>query len=166
MSDNIIAGSLFKKIGQQYTNRPGSWENAGKAVNEILAKNAGLDTWRIHIIDGSGLSRFNQVTPNQILQLLDYSFHHESTNYEFISALPIAGIDGTLKHRMYPIAGKVRAKTGTLAGVASLAGYAINADKEPFAFVIVMNGNNGSIWKYREIEDKIMLYLTHFSRRV
>jgi D-alanyl-D-alanine carboxypeptidase/D-alanyl-D-alanine-endopeptidase (penicillin-binding protein 4) len=116
------------------------------------------------LIDGSGLSRYNQVTPAQMLKVLDFTFHNDATNYNFISALPIAGIDGTLKRRMRNISWRVRAKTGTMQGVVSLAGYAMSADKEPLAFVIMINGRNGSVWQYRELEDHIMQYLTHYSR--
>lgn len=164
VSDNIIAGSLFKKIGALFSHRPGTWENGGTAVSQILSKNAAVDLWRINLIDGSGLSRYNQVTPAQMMQLLDFSFHHYATNRTFISSLPIAGIDGTLKRRMRNIAWRVRAKTGSMSGVVSLAGYAISDDKEPFAFVIMINGHSGSIWQYREFEDKVMMYLTHYKR--
>jgi serine-type D-Ala-D-Ala carboxypeptidase/endopeptidase (penicillin-binding protein 4) len=164
MSDNIIAGSLFKKIGELYTHRQGTWENGGTSVSKILSQKGGLDLWRLNLIDGSGLSRYNQVTPHQLLQVLDFAFHNTDTNYQFISALPVAGVDGTLKHRMRNIAWKVRAKTGTMQGVVSLAGYAMSADKEPFAFVIMINGHNGSIWQFREMEDQILNSLTHYSR--
>jgi D-alanyl-D-alanine carboxypeptidase/D-alanyl-D-alanine-endopeptidase (penicillin-binding protein 4) len=163
-SDNIIAGSLFKKIGEMYTHRPGTWESGGTAVARILSQQAALDIWRISLMDGSGLSRYNQVTPAQMLKVLDFTYHNDATNYNFISALPIAGIDGTLKRRMKNIAWKVRAKTGTMQGVVSLAGYAMSADKEPLAFVIMINGRNGSVWQYRELEDRIMQYLTHYTR--
>jgi D-alanyl-D-alanine carboxypeptidase/D-alanyl-D-alanine-endopeptidase (penicillin-binding protein 4) len=163
MSDNIIAGSLFKKIGELYTHRQGTWENGGNAVSKILSQK-GVDIWRMNLIDGSGLSRYNQVTPQQLLQVLDFAYHNHDTNYQFMSALPVAGIDGTLKHRMRNIAWRVRAKTGTMQGVVSLAGYAMSADREPFAFVIMINGHNGSIWQYRELEDKILQSLTHYSR--
>ncbi|HSW71039.1 MAG TPA: D-alanyl-D-alanine carboxypeptidase, partial [Gammaproteobacteria bacterium] len=115
---------------------------------------------------GSGLSRYNQITPAQMMQVLDFAYHHIGTNYEFISALPIAGIDGTLKHRMYNIARKVRAKTGTMTGigVVSLAGYAIGGNKEPIAFVIMVNGRRGSGWTYKELEDKIATLLTQYQR--
>lgn len=164
MSDNIIAGSLFKKIGEMYTHRPGTWESGSTAVSQILSKNADVDVWRLSLIDGSGLSRYNQVTPAQMLQVLDFAYH-DSTNFDFISALPVAGVDGTLKRRMKNIAWRVRAKTGTIAGVVSLAGYAVSADKEPFAFVIMINGRNGSVWQYRELEDKVLTMLTHYSRQ-
>lgn len=165
MSDNVIAGSIFKKIGELYTHRQGTWENGGTSVSKILSQRAALDIWRINLIDGSGLSRYNQVTPNQLLQVLNFAYHNNDTNYQFISSLPVSGVDGTLKHRMRNLAWKVRAKTGTMQGIVSLAGYATSADKEPLAFVIMINGRNGSIWQYRELEDKVLMYLTHYSRR-
>ena len=99
-----------------------------------------------------------------MMQVLDYAFHNEATSFEFISALPIAGVDGTLKHRMGNIARKVRAKTGTISGVTTLAGYAIANDKEPLAFVIMINGSKGMGWKYKELEDKIATALTRYKR--
>jgi len=164
-SDNIIAGSLFKKIGQIYTRRPGSWANGGTAVTEILSQQTSMDIMRMNVIDGSGLSRYNQVSPAQMMQVLDFAYHHNATNYELISALPIAGVDGTLKHRLQNIAWKVRAKTGTMSGVRSLAGFTVSADKEPLAFVIMVNGRSGASWRYKELEDKIVTLLTHYSRK-
>jgi len=163
-SDNIIAGSLFKKIGELYTNRPGSWSNGGSAVKQVLAQKAAVNISDMHLIDGSGLSRDNRITPSQMIQVLDYAFHNYAINYEFISALPIAGVDGTLKNRLKNVAWKVRAKTGTIAGVVSLAGFAVSKDREPIAFVIIVNGHNGNIWQYREIEDKIVTALTNYTR--
>ncbi len=163
-SDNIIAGSLFKKMGALYTNQPGSWVNGSNAVKQVLGQKASVNTANMHLIDGSGLSRDNQVTPAQMMQVLDYAFHNYAINYEFISALPIAGVDGTLKGRLQNAAWKIRAKTGTIAGVVSLAGFAMSKDREPIAFVIIVNGQNGNIWKYREIEDKIVTALTNYAR--
>lgn len=163
-SDNVIAGALFKKIGQLYSHSPGSWENGSYAVSQILAKNAGVNTTGMRILDGSGLSSDNLATPAQMMQVLDFAYHNYSTSYEFISALPIAGVDGTLKHRMWNIARKVRAKTGTISGVIGLAGYAISADKEPLAFVIMINGDKGMGWHYKEIEDKIATALTRYKQ--
>ncbi len=163
-SNNITAGSLFKKIGQSYTNQAGSWQNGSFAITQILGQKVGIHTSGLKIIDGSGLSRNNKVTPAQMMEALDFAFHHYTINYEFISALPIAGVDGTLKHRFKNIAWKVRAKTGTIKGVVSLAGYAVSKNKEPFAFVIMINGHNGNSWKYREMEDKIITALTRYSR--
>ena len=161
-SDNIIAGSLFKKMGELYSKQPGSWQNGSVAVKGVLSEKADVDPYQITILDGSGLSPDNRIKPAQMMQVLNFAFHHSPTNYQFISALPIAGIDGTLKHRLYNVARRVRAKTGTIKGVVSLAGYAINKNKEPIAFVIIVNGHHGNIWKYRKMEDAIVTALVNY----
>jgi D-alanyl-D-alanine carboxypeptidase/D-alanyl-D-alanine-endopeptidase (penicillin-binding protein 4) len=120
----------------------------------------------MRILDGSGLSAENLTTPSQMMQVLDFAYHHYGTSYEFISSLPIAGVDGTLKHRMGNIARKVRAKTGTISGVVSLAGYVVSGDKEPLAFVIMINGSKGMGWRYKSLEDRIATALTKYKRTV
>ena len=165
-SDNIIAGSLFKKLGQLHSGQSGSWKNGSLAVADILQQKAAIDTQSMNVLDGSGLSPENRVSPEQMMEVLDFAFHHEHTSYEFISALPVAGRDGTLKHRLSNIPGRIRAKTGTMAdsGVSSLAGYAVTRDHEPLAFVIIVNGRKGSVWKYRAMEDRIATALANFTR--
>lgn len=161
-SDNIIAGALFKKLGQVFSHQPGSWKNGSLAVMQILWKYAKLNLQGIRVVDGSGLSANNLISPQQIMQVLEFAYHHDETKYEFVSALPIAGVDGTLKHRMANITRKVRAKTGTIKGVVSLAGYAESADQDSLAFVIIINGMSGSNWGYRNEEDKIVTALTRY----
>lgn len=163
-SDNVFAGAIFKKLGQSYTQQPGSWENGSYAVTQILAKQAGVDTRGMRILDGSGLSPHNLTTPAQLMQVLEFAYHHYQTSYEFVSALPVSGVDGTLKNRMSNITRKVRAKTGTISDVVSLAGYVVSADKETLAFVIMVNGAKGNHWRYRELEDDIATALTRFKR--
>lgn len=163
-SDNIIAGSLFKKVGEAYTQKQGSWESGSYAVSNILSRYASMSTSQLKALDGSGLSRNNLLTPTQMLQVLNFAYHNEATNYEFISGLPVAGVDGTLKNRLRNVAWKVRAKTGTMKGVNSLAGYAITQDKEALAFVIIVNGKNGLGWKYKDLEDKLVVAMTRYKR--
>lgn len=163
-SDNIIAGSIFKKLGEVYSKRPGSWENGSTAVTQILKQKMGVNTSNMNVLDGSGLSRDNLISPAQMMQVLDFAYHNGATNYDFITALPIAGVDGTLKHRMKNIKWKVRAKTGTMSGVVALAGYVISKKQEPLAFVIIINGRMGMGWRYKEMENKIMTVLTNYSR--
>lgn len=164
-SDNVIAGALFKKVGQLYFNRPGSWENGSLALKNILMKNAHLDLTGMRVLDGSGLSPANVVTPVQMMQLLDFAYHHAPTNNAFVTALPIAGVDGTLKHRMGNIARKVRAKTGTISGVTTLAGFAVTKDQDAVAFVVMINGRKGKNWHYKNIEDNIATYLTQYMQQ-
>lgn len=163
-SDNVIAGALFKKVGQIYSRQAGSWENGRNATVQILAKNAHFSSAGGRILDGSGLSPDNTATPSQMMQVLDFAYHNSRISDAFISALPIAGVDGTLKHRLGQTGRRIRAKTGTISGVVSLAGYAISADKEPLAFVIMVNGRKGMGWEYRAIEDQIALALIRYRR--
>jgi len=163
-SDNVIAGALFKKVGQIYTRNQGSWENGSYAVSQILARAASVNISGLRNLDGSGLSPSNQVTPSQLMQVLAFAYRHPGTSDAFWDALPIAGVDGTLKHRLTNVAKRVRAKTGTISGVVSLAGYVTTSDKEMLAFVIMVNGNKGMTWKYRELEDKIVTALSQYTR--
>lgn len=163
-SDNIIAAALFKKLGQLYFHKPGSWENGSLAVSRILSQHARVSTDGLRIRDGSGLSKENLITPSQMMQTLDYAFHQPRVKDALYNGLPIAGTDGTLKYRMGNLGKRVRAKTGTIAGVWSLAGYAIAANQEPIAFVIIVNGNRGMGWRYRSMEDKLVTTLTKFNR--
>lgn len=158
-SDNVIAGALFKKIGQMYYHTQGTWATGSRAVTTILQLLFGVNTSSIQIVDGSGLSRYNKITPVQLLRILDYIYHNTKMSTDFIDALPIAGVDGTLKHRMQNIRRQVRAKTGTISGVNALAGYVMTKHKEPLAFVIIVNGNPGYGWRYKSIEDKIVTLL-------
>jgi D-alanyl-D-alanine carboxypeptidase/D-alanyl-D-alanine-endopeptidase (penicillin-binding protein 4) len=164
-SDNVIAGAIFKKLGQLYSNRPGSWENGSLAVSNILSKHAGVQTSGLRLLDGSGLSLDNLATPSQFMQVLQFAWHNNKTNEYFVSALPVAGVDGTLKRRMTNITRKIRAKTGTIAGsgVVSLAGYASTYYKDPVAFVIIINGHRGLGWRYKGMEDKIATALTRYT---
>ncbi|HTM63899.1 MAG TPA: D-alanyl-D-alanine carboxypeptidase/D-alanyl-D-alanine-endopeptidase [Gammaproteobacteria bacterium] len=162
-SDNVIAGALFKKLGQLYSHRPGSWENGSIAVSSILSKTAGVQTKGMRLLDGSGLSVNNLASPSQFMQVLQYAYSNAKTGDYFIPALPVAGVDGTLKRRMTNITRKIRAKTGTINGVVSLAGYATSYDKDPLAFVIIVNANKGLNWRYKGMEDKIATALTRFT---
>ena len=163
-SDNVIAGAIFKKIGQSYTQQPGSWQTGRVAVTRILNKTSLINTKGIKILDGSGLSPHNLTSSAQLMQALDFAYHHQLLQQTLITSLPISGIDGTLKHRMHAIARKIRAKTGTIAGVVALAGFAESKNKEPLAFVIMINGYKGWGARYKALEDKIATALTKYQR--
>ena len=92
-------------------------------------------------VDGSGLSRYNYLTPETLVTLLMHINQDERLRLPFEASLPIAGRDGTLAARMKGTAaeGNARAKSGTLANVRSLAGYVTSADGQPLVFAIVAN---------------------------
>src|SRR4029079_9687130 len=74
-SDNIIAGSLFKKMGELYSKQPGSWQNGSVAVKGVLSEKAEVDPYQMTILDGSGLSPDNRIKPAQMMQVLNFAFH-------------------------------------------------------------------------------------------
>jgi D-alanyl-D-alanine carboxypeptidase/D-alanyl-D-alanine-endopeptidase (penicillin-binding protein 4) len=159
-SDNIIANSLFKTMGALYSKDVGSFQNGSDAVRYIINKSIQLDIPNTTLVDGSGGSRYDFLTPQQIVILLQkmYSSNHA---FIFVHALPISGIDGTLKNRMKDpdTLGKVYAKTGTATAVSTLSGYLETQKKHKLIFSIMINGFVDSPNKYQDLEDEICVIL-------
>ncbi|MCI0382780.1 MAG: D-alanyl-D-alanine carboxypeptidase/D-alanyl-D-alanine-endopeptidase [Chlamydiae bacterium] len=166
-SDNLYADAFFKKMGQT-SFQQGSWQMGAKAVRDFLEKKAELDVIDSVVLDGCGLSRYNLVSPHQTIELLKWVYKSEEIAPEFISALPVAAVDGSLKQRMNEdpeVKGKVRAKCGTMTGISSISGYATTQDGEKLAFSIFINGFTGPANHYKnQIEDRICTFLANLSR--
>lgn len=142
-SDNLIADSLFRTLGNQYYKKPGTWRNGRDAVSAILLNKAGIKLNNAVIADGSGLSRDNLVSARLLLQILHYIAHNDN-KLNMITMMPIAGQDGTLRYRKSftrtALEGKLIAKTGSLKGVYNLAGFIITAKGHKIAFVQLLSG--------------------------
>ncbi len=137
-SQNQIAEILFKTIGLERGGM-GTSDSARKIVaQQLLAWGVQQDGFAIR--DGSGLSRHDLVTPETIVKVLD-KIQQDTAFAVFYDAMPIAGIDGTLKDRMKgtPAQGNVHAKTGSIAEARSLSGYVTTADGERLIFSILAN---------------------------
>lgn len=160
-SDNLYAETIYKKIGQRYFREPGSWKNGGLAVKAILAKEDKVNLDDVIIDGGSGLSHYNLISPAQLVTILTGAYHNFPTNRQFIDALPVAGVDGTLKYRMRQkfMRARVQAKTGTLNGVSTLSGYLKTRRFGTYVFSIMINGYSGGPSQYRRLQDKILTYL-------
>ena len=138
-SDNLSAEALFYHLGRGlHPERPATAADAVEAIEAQIAE-LGRDPETYSITDGSGVSLYNYVSPDLLLAFLVYAHQHPAIFRALEDALPIAGVDGTLAHRMKgtPAHRRVRAKTGTVSGVSSLAGYARAADGHLLAFVII-----------------------------
>jgi D-alanyl-D-alanine carboxypeptidase/D-alanyl-D-alanine-endopeptidase (penicillin-binding protein 4) len=129
-----------------------------------------FESWNIpadgqQIIDGSGLSRRDVISADAVLAVLR-RMHDPTLQSPFMTALPIAGVDGSLSTRMRdtPAAGNVRAKTGTMSNIRSLAGYATTRDGERLAFVAMVNNFEGSGAAANQALDAIAITLASFSR--
>lgn len=152
-SDNLFADSLFKKLGSLKYGLPGTWEKGRFAVRDFLIKRVGLDWEEMEVVDGSGLSRYNLLSPYQMAYFL-YWISQTPYAIDFQTALSVGGLDGTLKRRMQSpvLKGNVRAKTGTMQGVSTLSGYLITEENETIAFAIFINNY---VKKAKEIRLKI-----------
>jgi len=121
------------------------------------------DGWQI--VDGSGLSRRNAVAPETFVSILQRMYDASGTS-PWMTGLPIAGRDGTLAGRMKgtPAENNVRAKTGTMSNIRTLAGYARTRDGEALAFAIIANSFEGSGAAAIEAIDRIAVRLAGFRR--
>jgi serine-type D-Ala-D-Ala carboxypeptidase/endopeptidase (penicillin-binding protein 4) len=150
-SHNLYAEMLLRMLGASALG-VGSLQT-GISVLEEFSSRTGTATGTLSLFDGSGLSRENLVTPESVVQLLDYMDHHP-LGEEFRDLLPVAGREGTLKERMNKsvAAERVVAKTGTIGFVAALSGYAFTMDGDRLAFSIMVNHERA---RSREVRDAI-----------
>jgi len=143
-------------------------EDLGIGGLKVFVAKAGVKRGDVQFEEGSGLSRNNVATPDAIVTLLQFmSRHPEAESY--LNALPVAGVDGTLKNRMKntPAAGNVRAKTGTLRWASSLSGHVTTAAGEHLVFSIMLNRYAPPDMEHtaRAAIDKIAVALAEFAGR-
>ena len=154
-SDNLYAESVFYQAASTVASRPATAAHGRQAVKETLGR-AGVKDIQYRIADGSGLSLYNYVTPELMVKLLIYAYRHRNIYIELFPSLPVAGQDGTLKKRMVksPANGRVRAKTGTVTGVTTLAGYCASLNGHMLVFSI-MNQGTLKIAEGRNFQDQV-----------
>ncbi|MBN1352500.1 D-alanyl-D-alanine carboxypeptidase/D-alanyl-D-alanine-endopeptidase [candidate division KSB1 bacterium] len=162
-SQNLYAELIFRTLSVNKSGM-GDQKLSAQQIEDFLS-GIGINPGHIIIADGSGLSRRNLVTPKQITALLRY-IHSQPYFNDFYESLPIAGVDGTLKNRMRGTRaeGNVRAKTGTLGGVAVLSGYVTSEDGELFAFSMIANNHTVPVSLVRQAQDLVCERLANFSR--
>lgn len=169
-SDNLYADSLYLQGVAELSKKNLSWDDASFVSKAFLEKETGIDLQTAYFADGSGLSRNNRVTPEQTILLLEKIYRHFPIAYEYISALPIAGFDGTLQRRFRKSnqRGLIRAKTGTMTGLLSLSGYLTSATGHPLAFTIYINTRKGTSPKisgrYRSLIDQLTDFLLKYQK--
>ncbi len=139
-------------------------EDLGLESVRNFLRQAGIGDNDVALNDGSGLSRNDLISANTTVQLLTFMSKHKYFA-QFRDALPIAGVDGTLRTRMRgtPAEGNVRAKTGSLSSVASLSGYVTTAAGEHLVFSMMLNNYPDAAAVRRESIDAIAVLLASFS---
>ena len=159
VSDNLYAESMFYQLAANGGTRWASAKMARQYENALFSR-LGLNPRDYNVADGSGLSLYNYVSTELEVKLLRYAYQRSDIYDAYLEALPIASVDGTLKKRMRgtAAAGNVRAKTGTVKGVSSLAGYLTASNGHLLCFAIINNGglSNGPM---RNLQNKICVAL-------
>jgi len=157
-SNNFIAEQLTKYLGAQKFGPPGTTQKGIAVLRDCLAK-SGIDTANLYLENGSGLSYNNRTTAEQLVSVLRAGLKDPAIRNEFIDSLSVAGVDGTMKSRNVPKAleGVLRAKTGSLNGISSLAGYIPSANGEVVVFAILMNNTRKSLWEMHRLQDNLVL---------
>nr|WP_244994451.1 D-alanyl-D-alanine carboxypeptidase/D-alanyl-D-alanine-endopeptidase [Actinomadura coerulea] len=148
-SDNDVAEAVARQVAIKL-GRPATFADAAQAVRQVLA---GLGVAEgVSVNDGSGLSPLNRISPIALARIVSLAAGGDHPELRpVITGLPIAGFSGTLSPPRYTVAasqggaGMVRAKTGTLAGVSTLAGLAYDADGRLLAFAFMAGDGKGPV---------------------
>lgn len=166
VSDNLSAENTLKTIGAITRGVPGTARDGIEEAKLFLSQ-FGVDTTKFLMVDGSGVSHYNLLTAEMLVQLLRGVARRNDLFPLFYESLPIAGVDGTLSARMKGTLAErnLRAKTGSISGVSSLSGYVKTLDGETLAFSILMQNFIDSSRSYRDAQDRIGAILAGFSRK-
>lgn len=159
LSINWRASKLLRRIGGEKFGKTTN-DNGYRAILDFWAMK-GIDLEGIHFDDGNGLSRNNAISPKMLVDLLTVMQHSPWFNV-FYSSLPVAGMSGTMKKALKgtPAEGRVRAKTGTIAGVKSLAGYVSSVSGRTIIFAIIVNNYTCKKKVIKQKLEQIMLRMT------
>jgi PBP4 family serine-type D-alanyl-D-alanine carboxypeptidase len=164
-SDNLLAETVLLHLGIKGKGGAGTWEK-GLATLRGFLERAGWPADAYRLADGSGLSRYNAMSPVMLTRLLGYLPSQRLAYPSFLIGLPVAGVDGTLARRLAGPAtrGRLRAKTGTMSGVSGLAGYLETQDGETLVVAVMTNGFVGPSTKIRQLQDALVETLAERTR--
>jgi D-alanyl-D-alanine carboxypeptidase/D-alanyl-D-alanine-endopeptidase (penicillin-binding protein 4) len=163
-SYNLGAEMTLRALAAKYSGRPATAENGIKMLDSLIVL-TGLNPEAYRLVDGSGISHYNLVSAQLLMEVLKYMYLQRPELYKILyESFPVAGVDGTLSNRMKGEAAQniVYAKTGTLSGVSSLSGYLTAANGHLLDFSIILQYFKGSSKTSRDYEDKICNILSEY----
>jgi D-alanyl-D-alanine carboxypeptidase/D-alanyl-D-alanine-endopeptidase (penicillin-binding protein 4) len=154
-SNNFSAEQMLKTLGAHRFGPPGSFVSGARAVSEYLV-GLGFAREDFRIEDGSGLSYENYLSSEILVRVLEDLYRAPELRTDFVCSLAVAGVDGTLRGRFLneEHLGRIMAKTGSLAGVSSLSGFAFSRSRGPLVFSVLTNGI-GRQFRADFVEDEI-----------
>lgn len=141
-SNNVMARQIFLTLGAKAYGAPATTDKASRAVHAWLARN-GMDLPGLTLDNGSGLSREERVSAEGLARVLQHAIN-APTGQAFLDSLPLAGIDGTMRHRLRDdgVTGNAHIKTGTLDNVRAIAGYVGTRSGSSYVVVSIVNDEN------------------------
>jgi D-alanyl-D-alanine carboxypeptidase/D-alanyl-D-alanine-endopeptidase (penicillin-binding protein 4) len=156
-SVNLYAEAVLKTLGSHYL-KEGSFRAGVSIVKEFLRR-CGGDTSLVELYDGSGLSRYNLISPYNIMLVLRYMYH--SKLFDGFYELMAGPGEGTLENRFNSIGGVMRAKTGTLDAISCLSGY-LKLNNQNYCFSMMFNNFVCPRKKIEKIQEDILKELKVF----
>jgi D-alanyl-D-alanine carboxypeptidase len=158
-SDNLLAERLARLSAKSAGYAPN--EKGVEKVFNLLLSHFQINSSSLVVADASGLSKQNRITAQMMAELL-YKMHNEEKFAPVYNSLPVGGVSGTLRNRFVTTApsavGLIRAKTGTLNGTATLAGFVQSTDRE-YVFVLLADEiakGNTALNKARAAIDRVL----------
>ncbi len=156
-SNNLYTEALTKTLGAKLFSN-GTFQMGTLAIQQILAEPTGINFKTMRLVDGSGLSRYNSIAPQHFAQLL-YSMHHAKQHAIFKNTLPLASNkQSTLAVRLDQTQLPIRAKTGWMSGVSSLAGYLQDYNNRSLIFVIMVDNSVHDRAALKSFENTLCLW--------
>jgi len=158
-SNNVMTRNLFLTLGAERHGAPGSVSKGRVVVREWL-QSIGVDPGGLVIDNGSGLSRTSKASARLIGEML-LEVYRSPYMPEFVSSLPLAAIDGTMRKRFRngPMHGRMHIKTGLIDHVRSLGGYMLNRNGRTFVVVVLQNHRNIHHQTGTQIQDTLIEWL-------
>ncbi|NNF59604.1 MAG: D-alanyl-D-alanine carboxypeptidase/D-alanyl-D-alanine-endopeptidase [Rhodothermaceae bacterium] len=171
-SNNLYAEHLLRTLGARFyqgrEEERGSIESGVEALAPILME-AGIDPETLQLVDGSGLSFMNRLTPQALVRLLTFMARHSDSAVReaFLASLPIGGESGTLagRYRSGAARSNVQAKTGYINSARTLAGYVTTARGERLAFALLCNDYAVPTRRVNAAQDAVVEALARYAGR-
>ncbi len=147
VSNNFIAEQITKHMGAVSYGAPGSTHKGVRAYSDFM-RQMGIPDGTYLLENGSGLSENTSISARQLAFILASAYRDETIRDHLVDSLPVLGVDGTTKRWKFEksLIGVARAKTGTLNGVSTLAGFVPMQNGHTAAFAILANGIRNGAW--------------------
>jgi D-alanyl-D-alanine carboxypeptidase/D-alanyl-D-alanine-endopeptidase (penicillin-binding protein 4) len=155
-SDNLNAEMILRVMAYEKYKRKVSAADGIKMLDSLI-QITGIKKGSYRIVDGSGVSFYNLISAEMIIEILKFERSKPEQYKLFLISLPVAGVDGTLKVRLKDFAHlqNINAKTGSLSGTSTIAGYINTVHGHTMAFVLLIQNFTGSPKRIRDLQDEI-----------